>query len=357
MQNSSNNGRIYERRFLAFRFLVGAASLVVLIAGLKAAQTLMLPLLFATFLAILGSSPLAWFQRIGMPKVPAVLLVTILIMGILIGVGMLLGNSLNEFSKSLPDYQQELDLGTRSLAEWFQERGIEVSSSELFESVEPGALLDIFVGALRGLVGAASKTLLVIIIMVFALVEAADLKQKVAVATGKSFNVERLQFVARDVQRYLTLKTFTSALTGTLVGVWVTILGIDFPILWAVIAFILNYIPFIGSIVAAIPAVMLAITQVSLQGAIVTAIGYTCINIGISNFFEPVLMGRRLGISALVVFLSLVFWGWVWGPGGMLLSVPLTMVVKIFLEHSRDFHWIAVLMDPKPGLLKGDNEV
>ncbi len=98
---------------------------------------------------------------------------------------------------------------------------------------------------------------------------------------------------------------------------------------------------------------MLAAVQLGPGHAIAVALVFGAVNATLGSFIEPYLMGRRLGLSTLVVFLSLIFWGWVWGPVGMLLSVPLTMIIKIMLENSQDFRWVAVLLDasPKPGVV------
>jgi predicted PurR-regulated permease PerM len=151
-----------------------------------------------------------------------------------------------------------------------------------------------------------------------------------------------------DVQRYLGIKTLISLATGILIGVWVAILGVDFPILWGILAFLFNYIPSLGSILAAVPTLLLALVQLGPGPAALVGLGYVVVNVALGTFVEPYFMGRKLGLSTLVIFLSLVFWGWVWGPVGMLLSVPLTMVVKILLENSENFRWVAVLLAPAP---------
>ena len=158
-------------------------------------------------------------------------------------------------------------------------------------------------------------------------------------------NVERFGIMVKQVQRYLAIKTLISVATGICVGLWVSLLGLGFPLLWGLVAAIFNYIPNLGSILAAIPPVLFAIVQFGPGHAAVVAIGYLVINVVFANFLEPYLMGRRLGLSTLVVFLSLVFWGWVWGPVGMLLSVPLTVIIKIALENTEDFRWLAVMLD------------
>ena len=140
-------------------------------------------------------------------------------------------------------------------------------------------------------------------------------------------------------------------LTGVLVSVWLTILNVEFALLWGSIAFFLNFVPIIGSLIAAIPVVVLALLDVGLASASLIAAGYLVINVIVGNLLEPRFMGRGLNLSTLVVFLSLVFWGWVFGPVGMFLSVPLTMLVKIAFEYSPQSRWLAVLLSadvPQP---------
>jgi Predicted permease len=148
------------------------------------------------------------------------------------------------------------------------------------------------------------------------------------------------------VQRYLGIKTGASLATGLLVGAFNLAIGLDFYILWGVLAFVLNYVPSIGSIVAAVPPVALALVQLGPGWAVAVLIVYIGVNLTIGNFIEPRILGRRLGLSPLVVILSLFFWGWVWGPAGMLLSVPMTVVVKLLLEIPPETRWLAVLLGP-----------
>jgi predicted PurR-regulated permease PerM len=146
------------------------------------------------------------------------------------------------------------------------------------------------------------------------------------------------------VRHYLAIKTQMSFVTAVLVTILLVVLKVDFPILWGVLAFFLNYVPNIGSFIAAIPAVILAFVQLGTGSALFTASGYVVVNVVIGNIVEPRIMGRGLGLSTLVVFLSLLFWGWVLGSVGMLLSVPLTMVAKICMESMDETRWLAILM-------------
>jgi predicted PurR-regulated permease PerM len=150
----------------------------------------------------------------------------------------------------------------------------------------------------------------------------------------------------------LAIKTVASLGAGIVVAIWVWALGIDFPVIWGLLAFLLNFIPNLGSIIAAVPPVLLGYIQFGIGRALLVAAGFGLVNLVFGNVVEPKLMGRKLGLSTLVVFLSLIFWGWVWGPAGMLLSVPITMVVKIALESNPSTRWISILLDSEASVIQ-----
>lgn len=338
-------------RFTIYRLLVGAAALVVVAAGLSVAKPILAPVLFAALLAVMGTAPVYWLQRRRVPTVLAVLFVALAIVGILTGLGTLLAGAVNEFTAAIPRYRGPLNDLVATLEEQVQRYGVYLERygvtfdlEDLTGALDPALLFDMMGRTLKGLVSAVSAVALAIICMVFILFEVAEFRVKLQAALNSSVDAGRLESVLFDVQRYLGIKTLTSLLTGLLVGGVAALIGLDFALLWGLIAFLLNYVPFVGSILAAVPAVLLALVSLGLGPSVSLALGYAAVNFGVSNFLEPTLMGRQLGLSPLVVFLALVFWGWIWGPVGMLLSVPLTMAVKILLEHSEDFRWLAVLM-------------
>jgi predicted PurR-regulated permease PerM len=185
--------------------------------------------------------------------------------------------------------------------------------------------------------------------MVFILSEATVFPAKFRAVLGRETgHSSRLNKMVREVQEYLGIKTVISLATGILLGVWAWFMDLDFPVLLGLVAFVLNYVPTIGSLLAAIPALLLALIQFGVGHALLVSIGYIVVNTIFGNIIEPNLLGRRLGLSTLVVILSLLFWGWVWGPVGALLAMPLTMVVKIMLENTPDLRWVAVMLDKAP---------
>jgi len=267
--------------------------------------------------------------------------------------GVVVGQSVNEFAQVAPQYQARIQELANGVLAWVEEIGLPTSEWSPLDYVNPEAVVDLLVellgGTLGALAGLLSNAFLVLLAVIFILFEAAGFRAKLRVAFGdRGDNLERFGQMTLQIQNYLAIKTAVSLATGLLAGLWVWGLGLDFPLLWGLVAFVFNYIPNLGSIFAAIGPVLLSVVQFGPGRAIAVAAGYVVINVVFGNVIEPMLLGRRLGLSTLVVFLSLVFWGWVWGPMGMLLSVPLTMMLKIALENTEDLRWVAVMLDKNP---------
>ena len=195
-----------------------------------------------------------------------------------------------------------------------------------------------------------SATFFVGLVMVFILAEVSSRGDTIeAIRAARGPDLSKFQSATQDVQKYLAIKTLISAATGLLAWILTSAMGLDAAPLWGMVAFALNYIPAIGSIIAAIPPVLVAVVQddLGLWHSAGIAAGYLMINVALGNFVEPMLLGKRFGISTLVVILSVIFWRWMWGPVGMFLAVPLTMIVMVMLENSKDFRWLAVAMGKK----------
>lgn len=337
------------------RLLVVAACVVVLVAGLRAASSIMIPFLVAVFIAAISLPVLTWLQH-RLPMIVAVLGTILLDLLVLALAGYLVGSTANQVAGEMGEIQSTLTEWIEDSGEWLEERGVPVASwpavaggddslpRALFSRFEPGFLVDFVNRTLRTTTAALSSFLVISLIVIFTLFEAATFGPKVRAAFGSAGAEARFARAMHEIQHYMGIKTVISLATGLLIGIWVGVLGVEFAIFWGLVAFVLNFIPNLGSIIAAVPTTLLAMVQIGVGRALLVALGYLVVNMVIGNFIEPPLLGRRLGLSTLVVVLSLVFWGWVWGPVGMLLSVPLTMVVKILLENTEEFRWVAVLL-------------
>lgn len=331
--------------------LMVVAALVIIVAGLKQAGTLLLPFLVAVFLSMLAAPVVLWIEQKGVNSALAVLTTMIVVLGVIIGFGALLTTSVAGFEQALPGYRIALDSMFRQVVDGLARQGIDLSDSLQREAIEPGMVVGMAGSFMGGVLAALSNTALVVFTMVFILLEVAGFPGKLRAALGRpDADLSEFTEIMAEVQRYLGMKTLVSAVTGLCATLLLTVVGVDFALLWGLVAFLLNFIPTVGSIIAALPAMAVALVQPDLGPLpmVVVGLGYLIINTLIGNIIEPQLVGRRLGLSPLVVFLSLVFWGWVWGPVGMLLSVPLTISVRIILERSEDLQWVAVLLGPSP---------
>jgi AI-2 transport protein TqsA len=332
--------------FLGSRILLVLASMVVVVAGLKAAAPILLPFFLALFLTVLILPAVTWLRRRGVPGPLAILVSVLAEVAVLSIIVYLASQSIPAFLEARPRYEARLQIQINSWLDQAQALGLPVDGIAFRDLVSMEALASLAGSTIQRLASLVSYAFLVVLLMIFILQEAAVFPAKVRAVTSEAqAGVGRFGPIVRDVQRYLGIKTLVSLATGIILGLWAWIMGLDFPILLGLIAFALNFVPTIGSILAGLPAVLLSIIQFGVGHSLAVAAGYVVVNTILGNIIEPNLMGRRLGLSTLVVILSLIFWGWVWGPVGMILSVPLTMVLKIWMENTDDFRWIAIMLD------------
>lgn len=368
------------KRSSALRALMVAAAVVVVVAGLDAAEDIILPILFSVFLSIATLPLVRGLQRLGVPNGVAIPIVVVLAAGVLVGFTSIIAGTARQFAENISQYSAQfnqlmVDVRTFALtwglpdpADFLTpaapaaavdggidtaltiEEELAASDEPTFNQVltafaNPQAVMRLVSTTVNSVVAVLGRVLIVLVTLTFILLEASELEQKVSLAFGSDAQPSGpFAEAGEKVTRYLLIKTIVSAITGVLAGFLCRFVGVDFWVMWGVVAFLLNYIPTIGSIVAAIPPMLLALVQLGVAPMAVLGVGYMVINVSLGNLIEPRLMGQSLGLSPLIVFLSLVFWGWLWGPVGMLLCVPLTVMAKLVLESNEDTRWLAVLL-------------
>ncbi len=325
--------------------LLVLASLTVVIAGLKAASSIVVPLLMAIFLAIISAAMLQWLQRRGLPLWAAMTLVLLLLASTLVTLGSLIGASINQFSSALPRYEAQLNSLITQATVWLGGLGIKLPAGGVTELFDPAGAAKLLGRLLSGFGGLLANSMLIILMVLFLIVESTSLPEKLrSISRNPDKALGDLAAFMASVNHYLVIKAVMSLITGLAIALYLVILGVDFAIIWGSLAFFMNFVPYIGSIIAAIPAVTLALLDAGPVIALSVAAGFVVVNIVVGNVLEPRYMGKGLGLSTLVVFLSLLFWGWIFGPVGMFLSTPLTMIVKIALENDPRSRWISVLL-------------
>ncbi len=328
----------------ASRMLMVTAATVVVIAGMKQAAPLLVPFLLSVFIAVLCLPPMAAMQKRGLGTGLSLLIVISGVAIIAVALAWLIGSSIEAFSQNLPQYQSKISAMWGQLLGNLQARGVITPGQFASDNLDPSAAMKLVARILAGFGNVLANSFLIFLTVVFILLEAASFDRKMQrIGLSGDRDCIRTEFVNR-LRQYMSIKTTMSALTGVLVTLLLWALGVDYPVLWGVLAFMLNYVPNIGSIIAAAPAILLAAVQLDANIAMLTAAGYVVINVIVGNVIEPRFMGQGLGLSTLVVFLSLVFWGWILGPVGMLLSVPLTVSVKLALDSNPDTRWLGTLL-------------
>ena len=329
------------------RGLLVAAAFVIVVVGMQAASTLLGPILLAVFIAVVVTPPLRFMRRLGAPKWVALVVIGFLLLDLGSLLALTTTGAVEGFRDSLPTYQERLVLLTDQFGTWLEGVGMENSREAVPDIFDPAVATGLTKSFLSNVSGLFSTGMLVLFTVLFILLEAAGMPAKLKAAFNTTAESDaRLRKMLSSINQYMIIKTLASLATAFFIWVWLWYLGLDFAVLWALLAFMLNFVPFVGSILMAIPAVLLALVQTDLQTTLLVALGYLVVNTAIGSILEPKIMGKGLGISTLAVFLSLLFWGFVFGTVGVFLSVPLTMVLIIALDASPLTRPIAILLGP-----------
>jgi AI-2 transport protein TqsA len=329
-------------------FFVITASMIIIIYGIIQAQSILVDMLVALFLAVLGAPLVLWLQARRIPTAIAVLAVLACMVIALLMIGGVIATSLASFSNSLPFYQQRIQEEIHTVRDFIASKGIIIKDNAVLEYFNLGAVMNLTAGLLTGLTSALSSIVLILLTVTFILLEASSFPVKIrAIMNDPKAEFSQFRKFVGDINHYLLIKTGVSVTTGIIIGVWMSILGVDFPVLWGFLAFLLNYVPNIGVVIAAVPAVLLAVIQYGFGHAALVAGGYLAVNFIIGTIVEPKIVGRGVGLSTLVVFLSLIFWGSLLGLIGMVLCIPFTMTLKFAFENNEQTRWIAILLGPE----------
>lgn len=325
--------------------LLTTAALVIVVAALKVAQPVLLPLMVSAFLAVLTAPLVLYLKKHRVPPavgVPLVVLLTVILMAGLAG---LVIGSLNAFIQQIPTYEERISSMVATASTALDRWGLRLTVANITKMVNPESAISFAGSTLSQIADLLSNTFLVFFMTIFVLFEALVLPDKIRDALGDpAADLSQGIRVVGRIKAYVVIKTSTSLATGVIIGLVLKVMGVDFALLWGLLAFLLNFIPNIGSVIAAVPAALMALLQFGPTGGLATVALFIVVDAIIGNVFESRIMGQRMNLSPLVVFVSLLFWGWLWGILGMLLSVPLTMAIRIMLEGNPQTRPFAVLM-------------
>jgi AI-2 transport protein TqsA len=325
--------------------IVNIAALIIIFAGVIYAKSIITPFLLALFISIICAQPVSWLEKKRIPRWLALIIVILGLIVLFSGFTFLIGGTLSSFSSNLSKYESTLTTINNSFIQFLNDKGLKIPQDQIIKLIQPAKILEFTASALNKLFNMMGNTFLIFIIILFILMEFGSFSVKAkAIRSESDKSIFYFSTILQNIRNYLGIKTLLCLSTGILIYLALLIIGVDYPLLWALIAGLMNYIPNIGSIIATIPTVLFALVELGLGGALWTLGSSMLIHNVLGNFIEPRIMGKGLGLSTLVVFLSLLFWGFILGMVGMFLSVPFTMTIKIILEQNEKTKWIAILL-------------
>lgn len=347
MEIKNNPKGVYLQTANLKSYFFYLASFIIIMAGIKMASEIVVILFLAIFISIIFSSVLSFLQKRRIPKLISYLILLLIVLTISFVFSYVINISLKDFLKNIPMYEENLRNLVFNLINLVRSYGFEINIDRaiIMETLNFSS----FFGLTKNLIGSISsflsKFLLIIIGVAFILAESKSFQTKLKLIFRNDSNkIDNFHLFSENIQKYFVVKSFTSFLTGLIVALMLILFNVDYPILWGVLAMLFNFVPVVGSIIAAIPAIILALMSLDILTVIWIIVFYVAINISISNILEPKLMGKELGLSPLVIFFSLIFWGYILNIVGMFLAVPLTMSLKIAFDSNTNTRWLGILM-------------
>lgn len=327
--------------------LLKLAALVIILAGIHAAADILVPLLLALFFAIVLNPLVRWLMHHRFRRGTAITIVILFMLVLLTLLFGLLASSMNEFVALLPKYNAMLTHKVFEFERAIPFMHLHLSPERLLQQIDSDRMMTFATSIMGQISGAMASIVLLVMTVVFMLFEARHLPYKLRYALNNPrIHIASLHRALKGVSHYLALKTLVSLITGAIVWLGLLALDVQFALMWGVLAFLLNYVPNIGSVISAIPPMIQALLFNGLYPCLLVGGLFLAVHMVLGNIVEPRIMGKRLGMSTLVVFLSLLFWGWLLGPVGMLLSVPLTSVCKIWMETTIGGSKLAIFLGP-----------
>ena len=338
------------------RLVLTAAGAIAVLAGMRAAASIIGPILIALIITIAWSPGSEWLRKRGWkPSVAALTGIALGVIGLALFI-VLVWTSLIQLQEKIPGYQPRIaalqDLVRDKVAD------LPIDTSRLFASdlVSPGAIVGYALKIVQRFTQTAGNLFLLVLLMAFMMLEAVRYPQKLREAlSGSPETIERLSQFGASIRSYVTINAVFGLAAAVLDIILLLAVGVDFAIFWGVLSFLLSFLPNIGFIIALTPPTMLALIEFGFTRALFVLAGYILINFVMDNIIKPRFVGGRLDLSPLVVVLSLLFWGWLLGPMGALAAVPLSIGARFLFESFEESRWLAHLMSdagPRPAVVE-----
>ena len=326
-------------------YIFKLAALIIIFAGIIYAKVIIAPILLALFISIICIQPITWLEKKRVPKWIAIIIVILGLILIFFGFISLIGGTLSFFLSNVSKYESTITAISNSTIQFLNDNGFNIPEDQISKLIQPERIQEFTSHGVKELIQILGSSFLIVLIILFILMEFGSFFIKAKAITNGSYqSILYFSTILRNIRHYLAIKTLICLAIGICIYISLVIIGVDYAFMWALLAGLMNYIPNIGSIIATIPTFLFALVQLGLGGALWSLGSFLIIHNVLGNFIEPKLMGKGLDLSALVVILSLIFWGFLLGPVGMFLATPFTLTIKIIMEQSEKTRWLAILL-------------
>ena len=327
------------------------AALSIVFITMKLSAAIIVPFLIASSIAILLAPLLGYLETKHIPRLVSLLFVMVIVLIPVVALGGYVGEEVADFVRNYHTMEKEFDLWLGQMSEKINQLGIAITHNDLREAFDKSNFSELIQGLAKQTKNQFSNIFLIFFLVAFILMDSNYLHNKfLKVMKDRKRSIEESMEIIEKIKRYFFIKVKTSLITALWILLILWFYDMRYALLLATLVFFLNFIPVVGSIIAAIPAVVLALIDQSMMTAVWIAMWYMIVNTVIGNMLEPHIMGKGLGLSSLTVFLSMIFWGWMFGPAGMILSVPLTMGMQFLFDQYEETKWFAFMLGDYKGI-------
>lgn len=333
------------------RLFLTVAGAIAVLAGMRIAAPVIGPIAIALLITIAWSPGSNWLRRRGWPPTVAALTgIVIAIVAVLLFFA-LVWSSLVDLQAKLPEYQPRAEAIRQAIASRLEALPIDLTRIPSSEAFQPGAILGYALGLVRRLTEAAGNITILLLLMAFMMIEAVRYPEKLHDSFAASADaLHRADRFGASMRSYVVISSTFGLIAAVVNTILLLALGVDFAVLWGVISFLLSFVPNVGFLLALVPPTMLALVQYGFARAGMVVAGFVVINFLVDTIVKPRFVGESLDLAPIVVVISLIFWGWLLGPLGALLAVPLSIAAKFLFESFEESRWLAHLMSDRPGV-------
>ncbi|WP_328530671.1 AI-2E family transporter [Nocardioides sp. NBC_00368] len=358
-QNRVEPATSWSPPFRVLAVLLGSAAVVILVAGLQAANGILGPLFLAMVLTIVVHPARNWLARRLPSGVATALSIIVVVLGV-VGLGVCVLLAVARFGTLLGAYGDAAKEHVQDLTHWLTEIGIGADEVRaIVGSFDPSNLLSLVSGALDGMFGLLSTMVFILALCLFMAIDATALPRQLAsIGSRRPGLVGALSSFAVGTRRYLLVSTVFGLIVAALDTLALYLLDVPAPLVWGLLAFLTNYIPNIGFVIGLLPPAILALLDADVTLMLAVIAVYCFLNVVIQSVIQPKIVGEAVGLSATLTFLSLIFWSWIMGPIGAVMAVPFTLFVRaVFVEADPAKRWLMPLIaGSAPVELLGDRD-